>query len=67
MPTYRFDIRDGRTIFDPHGIDLPDDDAARHYGEQLAQGLGLPLEHHGRLLVDVIDEDGNVIATYKVV
>ena len=64
MPTYRFDIRNGRTMRDPHGIDLPNDDMVR-YGERIAQSLG-PISGRIRLLVDVVDEDGNVLATYEV-
>jgi hypothetical protein len=65
MPTYRFDIRNGRTMRDPHGIDLPNDDIARGYGERIAQSLG-PISGRIRLLVDVVDDDGNVLATYEV-
>src|SRR5215475_14307810 len=48
MPTYRFDIRNGRTMRDPHGIDLPNDDMVR-YGERIAQSLG-PISGRIRLL-----------------
>jgi hypothetical protein len=67
MPTYRFDVRDGRTIRDPHGLDLADDDdAARRHGQLLAQNLGPMVGGHINLFVDVVDEDGNVVATYEV-
>ena len=66
MPTYRFDIRDGRTIHDPHGLDLPDDDTARRYAELLAQALGPIVDEYIRLFVDVVDDDGNVLATYEI-
>ena len=66
MPTYRFDVRDDRTIRDPHGLDLADDDAARRHGQLLAQNLGPMVGGHINLFVDVVDEDGNVVATYEV-
>jgi hypothetical protein len=42
MPTYRFDIRDGRTIHDPHGNDLPDDEAAFITASSLLKGSAFP-------------------------
>ena len=39
MSIYRFHIVEGREVQDPRGLDLPTDDAARRYGEQLANGL----------------------------
>jgi hypothetical protein len=44
---------------------LPNDDMARRYGERIAQSLG-PISGRIRLLVDVVDENGNVLATYEV-
>ncbi len=61
----RFHIRNGRKIDDPHGIDLPDDEA-RHYGEKLAASLGPISDEHIRLCVDGVDEDGNVVPTYEI-
>jgi hypothetical protein len=49
---------------DPHGIDLAND-VARRYEERLAQSLA-PRSGRIRLLVDVVDEDGNVLATCEV-
>jgi hypothetical protein len=37
MPRYHFHLSDGRKIFDPQGMELPDDRAALHYGAQLAR------------------------------
>ena len=35
MATYYFHVVEGQKFFDPHGLDLPDEDAALHYGEDL--------------------------------
>ena len=46
--------------------DLADDDEARRRGPLLAQSLGPMVEEYICLFVDVVDEDGNVVATYEV-
>ena len=60
MPTYHFHITDGRKLFDPRGLELPDAAAARQYGQQLARGF------HGMVYVEVIDELGKPLGPFVV-
>ncbi len=65
MSVYRFHIVDGREIQDSRGLDLPTDDAARRYGQQLANGLRpvwLAVDGEKQTFVRVIDESGKTIA-----
>lgn len=67
MPTYRFNITDGRKIFDPHGIELPDDEAARRYAKQLAHGFIALVRNTGvDTFVEVVTEDGITVARITV-
>jgi hypothetical protein len=38
MSMYHFHVVDERTVHDPRRLDLPSDEAARRYGQQLAKG-----------------------------
>jgi hypothetical protein len=69
MSTYHFHIVDGREIQDPRGLDLPTDDAAQRYGQQLANGLRpvwLAVDGEKRTFVQVVDESGKTVARCKV-
>jgi hypothetical protein len=57
MATYYFHVVEGQKFFDPHGLDLPDEDAALHYGEDLARHVAAPVE--------VTDIRGKVLARYS--
>ncbi len=69
MPRYRFHVTDGYCLFDPRGLDLPDDEAARRYGQQLADGFA-PVVSALRVdvstYIEVADERGNVISRLEV-
>jgi Domain of unknown function (DUF6894) len=69
MPTYRFNITDGRKLLDPHGLDLPNEEAALRYADQLAEGYGpvsRALNGENATFIEVTDEHGNTIARSKV-
>ena len=69
MSIYHFDIVDGREVQDQRGLDLPTDDAARRYGQQLANGLRpvwLTIDGEKRTFIKVVDEGGKIIARCKV-
>jgi hypothetical protein len=57
MTTYYFHVVAGRKLLDPHGLDLPDEDTALHYGEDLASRFEAPVE--------VTDVRGKVLARYS--
>jgi hypothetical protein len=70
MPVYHFHVDGGRKMLDPRGIDLPSDDAARHYGQQLADGfkpVALAQQGFIRAFVEVVDEAGNTLARCEVI
>jgi hypothetical protein len=57
MPTYYFHaINEGR-FFDPHGLELPDEQSALRHGEELATFLAA--------VVEVTDTRGKVLARYS--
>jgi hypothetical protein len=69
MSIYHFDIVDGREVQDRRGLELPTDDAAGGYGQQLANGLRpvwLAVDGEKRTFVKVVDESGKIIARCKV-
>jgi hypothetical protein len=66
MPTYHFHITDGRKLFDPRGLELPDEKAARLYGQQLARGFHSLVEPEGMVYVEVIDELGKALGRFVV-
>jgi hypothetical protein len=69
MPIYHFHIVDGREVQDPRGLDLPTDDAARRYGQQLANGLRpvwLAVGGEKRTFVRVVNESGITVAKCRV-
>jgi hypothetical protein len=69
MSVYHFNIVDGREVEDRHGLELPTDDAARRYGQQLANGLRpvwLATDGERRTFVQVVDQNGRTIARCKV-
>ena len=64
-----FHLVDGREVQDPRGLDLPTDDAARRYGQQLAHGLrpaSLAVDGEKRTFIQVVDLGGKIIARCKV-
>jgi hypothetical protein len=71
MPIYHFHLVDGRKLADPHGLELPDSDAAIRYAEGLAQSFGpvsRALNGEGvETYIDIIDESGDSLARVKVV
>jgi hypothetical protein len=62
MPLYFLNVRNGHSIGDPEGIDLPDDDAARLHAKSVAHDLGRRsgLLKEWRLILT--SEDGRVLA-----
>jgi hypothetical protein len=70
MPVYHFHVVGGRKLFDPRGLDLPGDEAARHYGRQLADGLKsdeLARPGYVPTFVEVVDEAGNTLTRCEVI
>ena len=63
MPIYHFHITDGRKVFDPRGMELPHEEAARRYAEELAQGF-VPLVRRAGIdtFAEVVDETGITVA-----
>ncbi len=66
LPQYFFDIKDGRRIVDPKGIDLQDISAATEYARQLAKQLALDDGHKLGRRVVAIDEEGVEVASIPV-
>ena len=65
MPIYHFHISDGHKLHDPRGVDLPSDDVACRYGEQLAQGyapITRALTGDSKTFVEVVNEAGATLA-----
>jgi hypothetical protein len=54
MDTYYFNVIDGLKLFDPHGLELPDKQAAMRHGEELANVF--------ESAVEVTDTKGQVLA-----
>jgi hypothetical protein len=57
MPTYYFHIISGGGLLDPHGLGLPDEQAALRYGQGLADHLAV--------VVEVTDANGKVLARFS--
>jgi hypothetical protein len=70
MPVYHFNVVGARKLLNPRGGDLPGDEAARHYGQRLTDGLKpVALARQGFIpaFVEVVDETGNTLARCEVV
>jgi hypothetical protein len=66
MPIYRFHIAsDGSRISDPHGIELPDTEAANRHARQLAQGLAT-ITGPRSSFVEITDKHGVLIARIQI-
>ena len=63
MPMYHFNITDGRKVFDPRGMELPNEDAARRYAAELAHSFA-PLVRSAGIgtFVEVVNESGTTVA-----
>ena len=69
MSIYHFDILTVARFKNGAEFDLPTDDAARRYGQQLANGLRpvwLAVDGEKRTFVQLVDENGNAVARSKV-
>jgi Domain of unknown function (DUF6894) len=63
MPVYHFHITDGHKVFDPRGMELPNEDAARRYAAELAHSFA-PLVRGAGIdtFVEVVNESGTPVA-----
>jgi hypothetical protein len=68
MPRYFFDIKDGRRLVDPSGLDCLDDADAIWKGETMARQIEAddPVDIHPQRHVAVINEEGQQIGKIAV-
>ena len=59
MPRYHFHLRDGKNFMDPKGVDLPNDEAAKYHGAQMAAQIGR-IDPKG--VIHITNEDGQTVA-----
>ena len=59
MPRYHFHLRNGVNLMDPRGVELPDDEAARQHGAQLAAHIGRT-DPNG--VIHITNESGDTVA-----
>jgi Domain of unknown function (DUF6894) len=64
---FHFNITDGRKLFDPRGLELPDAEAARQCAQQLARGFHMVVQPEGlETYVEVIDEIGTPLGRFVI-
>jgi hypothetical protein len=66
MPRYYFDVKNGRRLIDPAGVDCNGDDAATRQGRLIAEQIATDVSKSQARRVAVRDDEGRELAVIPI-